>query len=124
VENAVNYSSEHAEVQLEAVRRDGLIDIIVSDSGPGIPAADLTRVFERFYRVDKARGHPGGMGLGLAIVKHLVELHGGRAAAENRPEGGARFTVTLPVHGDTPAHRRDARVAMALTREISPAFQT
>ena len=96
VENAVNYSPEQADVRLEAVRRDGLVAISVSDSGPGIPPADLTRVFERFYRVDKARSRPGGIGLGLAIVRHLVELHGGRAAAENRPDGGARFTITLP----------------------------
>jgi two-component system, OmpR family, phosphate regulon sensor histidine kinase PhoR len=54
-------------------------------------------VFERFYRVDKSRARdPGGTGLGLAIVKHLVELHGGTARAENRPEAGARFVLTLP----------------------------
>ena len=97
VENAVNYSPEGAHVRIDAARRDGLIDIVVSDSGPGIPPADLTRVFERFYRVDKARSRPGGTGLGLAIVRHLVELHSGTVTAENRPEGGARFTVTLPV---------------------------
>ena len=96
VENAVNYSPDNAAVRVEAVRRDTHVEITVSDSGPGIPSGDLTRVFERFYRVDKARSRPGGMGLGLAIVRHLVELHGGRATAENRPEGGARFTVTLP----------------------------
>jgi two-component system phosphate regulon sensor histidine kinase PhoR len=97
VENAVNYSPEDANIRIDASRRDGLIDIVISDSGPGIPPADLTRVFERFYRVDKARSRPGGTGLGLAIVRHLVELHGGTVTAENRPEGGARFTVTLPV---------------------------
>ena len=102
VENAVNYSPEGANVRVDAVRRDGSIDIVVSDSGPGIPPSDLTRVFERFYRVDKARSRPGGTGLGLAIVRHLVELHGGTVTAENRPEGGARFTVTLPVQK---AHR-------------------
>ena len=96
MENAVNYSPEEAEVRLEAARRDGMMVVTVSDSGPGIPQADLTRVFERFYRVDKARSQPGGTGLGLAIVRHLVELHGGHAAAENLPEGGARFTITLP----------------------------
>ena len=99
VENAVNYSPEQAEVRLEALRRDGQVEVIVSDSGPGIPPADLTRVFERFYRVDKARARPGGIGLGLAIVRHLVELHGGTARAENHQGGGARFTVTLPVIG-------------------------
>ncbi len=95
VENAVNYSPEGAEIRLGAARTDGSSAITVSDSGPGLPAADLTRVFERFYRVDKSRSRPG-TGLGLAIVKHLVELHGGTVAAANRPEGGAVFTVTLP----------------------------
>jgi two-component system phosphate regulon sensor histidine kinase PhoR len=69
----------------------------VSDVGPGIPEEDLSRVFERFYRVDKSRSRdPGGTGLGLAIVRHLIQLHGGDVYAENRPEGGARFTITLP----------------------------
>src|SRR5438105_6884252 len=96
VENAVHYSPEAATIQLEAVRDDGAVRISVSDSGPGIPPDDLSRVFERFYRVDKSRSRPGGTGLGLAIVKHLVELHGGEASAENRPDGGARFVITLP----------------------------
>ncbi len=96
VENAVNYSPEESAIHLEATRRASTVSISVSDSGPGIPSEDLSRVFERFYRVDKSRSRPGGTGLGLAIVKHLVELHGGQAAAENRPEGGARFVITLP----------------------------
>ena len=96
VENAVHYSPENAAIRLEAARQDGAVRISVSDSGPGIPPGDVSRVFERFYRVDKSRARPGGTGLGLAIVKHLVELHGGEAIAENRAEGGARFIVTLP----------------------------
>jgi two-component system, OmpR family, phosphate regulon sensor histidine kinase PhoR len=96
VENAVNYSPVDTEVRVAADRRDSRFSIMVSDSGPGIPAEDLTRVFERFYRVDKSRSRPGGTGLGLAIVRHLVELHGGAASAANRQEGGAVFTVTLP----------------------------
>jgi two-component system phosphate regulon sensor histidine kinase PhoR len=99
VENAVNYSPERAEIRLETALRDGMAALIVSDSGPGLPPGDLTRVFERFYRVDRARSRPGGTGLGLAIVRHLVALHGGTVIAENRPEGGARFTVTLPQAG-------------------------
>ncbi len=99
VENAVNYSPEETEVRLGAVQDNGTYLITVADSGPGIPSDDLTRVFERFYRVDKSRSRPGGTGLGLAIVKHLVELHGGEAVAANRPEGGAVFTVRLPVAG-------------------------
>ena len=98
IENAVNYSPEGADVRIEAIHRDGMIDIVVSDSGPGIPPTDLKRVFERFYRVDKSRSRPGGTGLGLAIVRHLVELHGGTVSAQNKPEGGAQFTVTLPAH--------------------------
>ena len=95
VENAVNYSPDDTDVHVDATRQNEMVEIVVSDSGPGIPPEDLTRVFERFYRVDKARARPGGTGLGLAIVRHLVELHGGTARAENRPTGGARFTVTL-----------------------------
>jgi signal transduction histidine kinase len=99
-ENTAHYSPENAAIQLEAARDNGVVRISVSDSGPGIPPEDLSRVFERFYRVDKSRARPGGTGLGLAIVKHLVELHGGEAVAENRREGGARFVITLP---DQPA---------------------
>jgi len=81
----------------EAAPAGDQIAIAVSDDGPGLPEEDLSRVFERFYRVDKSRARdPGCTGLGLAIVKHLVELHGGTARAENRPEGGARFVLTLP----------------------------
>ena len=94
-ENAVNYSPDDTEIRLRAHRVDGSCLIEVIDSGPGLPAGDLTRVFERFYRVDKSRSRPG-TGLGLAIVKHLIELHGGTVVAANRPEGGAVFRVTLP----------------------------
>jgi two-component system phosphate regulon sensor histidine kinase PhoR len=95
VENAVNYSPEGAEIRLEAVREDGVCTLRVIDFGPGIPPGDLTRVFERFYRVDQSRSRPG-TGLGLAIVKHLVELHGGDVKASNLPRGGAMFIVRLP----------------------------
>jgi two-component system, OmpR family, phosphate regulon sensor histidine kinase PhoR len=98
VANAVTYAPEHTVIHID-VRPDGRrIAISVSDEGPGIPEEDLSRVFERFYRVDKSRARdPGGTGLGLAIVRHLVELHGGEVRAENRAEGGARFTMTLPI---------------------------
>ena len=97
VENAVNYSPEESDIHLQAVRQDGAFVLTVSDSGPGIPPDDLTRVFERFYRVDKSRSRPGGTGLGLAIVRHLTELHGGTATAANRAEGGAVFTLRCRV---------------------------
>ena len=100
LENAVNYSPVNGTVTMGARRQGKLLVITVEDTGPGIPETDLPRVFERFYRVDKARSRserdPGGTGLGLAIVKHLVELHGGHVTAANRPGGGAIFTVELP----------------------------
>ena len=100
LENAINYSPDRGTVTL-ASRRDGPhVRITVTDQGPGIPDADRRRVFERFYRVDKARSRdgrdPGGTGLGLAIVKHLVELHGGKVRADNNRSGGAVMTVELP----------------------------
>ncbi len=97
VENASNYSPEKSRIVLTARAEGAHIVLDVADSGPGIPVADLTRVFERFYRVDKARSREsGGTGLGLSIVRHLVELHGGEVAAINRPEGGAIFRIRLP----------------------------
>jgi len=97
VANAITYSPERSRVDIEVTADGGRTTIAVSDDGPGIPEEDLTRVFERFYRVDKSRARdPGGTGLGLAIVRHLVELHGGSVRVENRPEGGARFLITLP----------------------------
>jgi two-component system phosphate regulon sensor histidine kinase PhoR len=97
VENAVIYSPEGGLVTLTARARDDRVILSVCDEGPGIPPADLSRVFERFYRVDKARSRAsGGTGLGLAIVKHLVGRMEGTIFAANRREGGAEFTISLP----------------------------
>ena len=97
IENAANYAPERTTISLSA-RRDGdHVALVVEDEGPGIPETDRQRVFERFYRVDKARSREtGGTGLGLSIVKHLVGLHGGDVRVENRAGGGARFTVRIP----------------------------
>ena len=100
LENATNHAPEGSRILMRARRAGSKVLITVADEGPGIPPNDLTRIFERFYRVDKARTRegkdPGGTGLGLSIVRHLVELHGGRVSAANRPEHGAIFTVELP----------------------------
>ncbi len=97
VTNAMIYAPERTGIQIDVSRVGNQMRVSVSDEGPGIPEEDLSRVFERFYRVDKSRARdPGGTGLGLAIVKHLVGLHGGEVRAENRAEGGARFTILLP----------------------------
>jgi two-component system phosphate regulon sensor histidine kinase PhoR len=96
VENASNYSPEGSAITLQAGSGEGVVELRVLDEGPGIPEADLQRIFERFYRVDKARSREtGGTGLGLSIVKHLADLHGGSATAANRAGGGAVFTVRL-----------------------------
>jgi two-component system phosphate regulon sensor histidine kinase PhoR len=96
VANASTYSPEQSTVRISTHRDREFVAIEVQDEGPGIPEEDLGRVFERFYRVDKSRARdPGGTGLGLAIVRHLVELHGGKVVAANRPTGGAQFTIFL-----------------------------
>jgi len=99
LDNAVKYTPESGTITIEAQRAEpaGLVELSVSDTGPGIPEADRPRVFERFYRVDKARSREmGGTGLGLAIVKHIVEGHGGQVWAEGRRPTGSRFVVRLP----------------------------
>ena len=97
LENASNYAPDGSTIEIDARRRADGTAITVADHGPGIPEGDLPRIFERFYRVDRSRTRdPGGTGLGLSIVRHLVELHGGKVTAANRPGGGAILTVVLP----------------------------
>ncbi|MGH9174767.1 MAG: ATP-binding protein, partial [Vicinamibacterales bacterium] len=97
IENAVNYTPDGGTINLSADIDEGRYRLTVSDTGPGIPAGDLGRVFERFYRVDKSRARPGGTGLGLAIVRNLVHVLGGDVKATGGEDGGAVFTVTLPI---------------------------
>lgn len=101
VENASNYSPEGAEIEIASARDDSHVRLTIADRGPGIPEAELPRIFERFYRVDRSRTRdPGGTGLGLSIVRHLIELHGGRVFANAREGGGTVLTVVLE---DVPA---------------------
>jgi two-component system phosphate regulon sensor histidine kinase PhoR len=102
LDNAVKYSDERGEIRLGAERRDGEIALSVSDSGVGISAEDLPRIFERFYRADKARSRQlGGTGLGLSIVKHIAQLHGGRVEADSKLGKGTTIRVILPNAGPT-----------------------
>jgi two-component system phosphate regulon sensor histidine kinase PhoR len=98
VDNAIKYGRAGGTVTVTArATGDGQVEVCVRDDGPGIPATALERVFERFYRVDKARAREqGGTGLGLAIVKHIVQAHGGRVWAHSDPGAGAGFYFTLP----------------------------
>ena len=96
VDNAVKYSAGGA-VQVSLEKTWEQVVLTVVDNGPGIPEEDLSRIFERFYRVDKARSRAaGGTGLGLAIVSDTVKRRGGTVEAGNRPAGGAVFTVRWP----------------------------
>ena len=99
LDNAVKYSPEHGEIRLMARQRDEEIVLSVSDSGIGISREDLPRIFERFYRVDKARSTESirGTGLGLAIVKHVAQLNGGRVEAESEINKGTTIRIVLPI---------------------------
>ncbi len=97
LDNAVKYSDRGKTVQIRAIGTESGAEIRFIDEGRGIPAADLPRIFERFYRVDKARSRDvGGTGLGLSIVKHVVSLHGGTVSVESREGLGSTFIVRLP----------------------------
>jgi len=98
LENAVKYSRENGQIRLQAARHGSELVLSVTDNGLGISKDDLPRIFERFYRADKARSRElGGTGLGLAIVKHIAQLHGGRVEAESELGKGTTIRVVLPV---------------------------
>ncbi|SDJ21851.1 two-component system histidine kinase PnpS [Natribacillus halophilus] len=95
--NAIAYTPEDGEVELHIYEEDNFVACRISDTGIGIEEQDLPRIFERFYRVDRARSRDlGGTGLGLAIVKHLLEAHAGTIEAESEPNVGTTFTIRLP----------------------------
>jgi len=96
LDNAVKYTPEGGRVDVGLRFEDERVWISVSDTGIGIPSADLDRIFERFYRVDKGRSRAmGGTGLGLAIVRHVVEAHGERVLVESEVGQGTTFSISL-----------------------------
>ncbi|WP_022664829.1 two-component system histidine kinase PnpS [Desulfospira joergensenii] len=97
VDNAVKYSPEKTNVHIEAKGREDMVEIRVRDTGTGMDKEHLPKIFNRFYRVDKARSrHEGGTGLGLAIVKHIVQYHNGRIEVQSKKGMGTTFTISLP----------------------------
>lgn len=98
IDNAIKYTMFGGKVEVSAEVIDGFLKVGIKDSGIGIPEEDLARIFERFYRVDKARSRRlGGTGLGLSIVKHIVQLHGGAVSVESEFNKGSVFSFTLPL---------------------------
>jgi signal transduction histidine kinase len=98
IDNAIRYTRPGGTVDVRVSERSGEVELTVRDSGVGIPVRDLPRVFERFYRVDRARSREtGGTGLGLAIVKHVAENHGGSVAVRSELGRGSTFEIRLPV---------------------------
>jgi signal transduction histidine kinase len=102
--NAMRYAPQagegQPEVRLSTRRDDDGVRFSVADNGPGLSEEALAHVFDRFWRADRSRNRTqGGSGLGLAISRAIIESHGGRVWAENNPERGTTFNVTLPVQG-------------------------
>jgi two-component system phosphate regulon sensor histidine kinase PhoR len=98
VDNAMKFNKENGSIKIYSLKEDSFVKIFIEDSGIGIPKEDLPRIFERFYRVDKARSRDmGGTGLGLSIVKHIVELHNGSVGVDSIEGSGSKFYFILPL---------------------------
>jgi two-component system sensor histidine kinase BaeS len=108
LENALRYVQTPGVLKIRRGLRDNRLVLVFEDSGPGVPEESLTRLFDRLYRVDKARSRAqGGSGLGLAICKSIVECFGGGITASQAPGGGLRITLTFPVHAAADQPARD-----------------
>ena len=101
IDNAVKFTPEGGKIVVSAHSSDSMVTVEVRDNGEGVDPLDLPRVFERFYKADRAR-RAGGTGLGLAIVKHTVEAHGGKVKAESNPGKGSTFGFSIPIRPKTP----------------------
>ena len=127
ISNAIAYSDQRTRVGVSVRRDEGMVEISVKDQGMGISKENLERVFERFFRVDRARSRAtGGSGLGLAIVKHIASDHGGEVTAWSLPGQGSTFTLRLPEMGRTGTITAGARRAAAddAAQDLAPAPTT
>jgi two-component system phosphate regulon sensor histidine kinase PhoR len=98
IDNAIHYSNKNSTVKITSKKVKNSVHIAVKDEGAGIETKHLTRLFERFYRVDKSRSRKhGGTGLGLAIVKHIANIHNGNVAVESKVGSGSTFTIMIPL---------------------------
>jgi len=98
IDNAILYNRPGGQIRISADTQNGTVNLSVADTGNGIPSEELPRIFERFYRVDKARTREsGGTGLGLSIVKHAIESQGGIISVTSRIGTGSTFTIHLPM---------------------------
>jgi signal transduction histidine kinase len=110
VDNAIKYTPPGGDVTLGLSKFNGMAELVVRDTGVGIPAEDLPHIFDRFYRVDKARSRKlGGSGLGLSIARWIAEAHGGDIRVESETGIGSSFTVTLPTASDPKGSRKSAQ---------------
>jgi two-component system, OmpR family, sensor histidine kinase KdpD len=104
LENVARHTPPGSGLEIRASRGDGEVTVEVLDRGPGLPPGEAAHVFEKFFR-GSAQPQSPGIGLGLAVARSIVEAHGGRIWAENRPDGGCAFRFTLPVEGEPPQAR-------------------
>ena len=99
IDNAIKYSPEQSTVTVNCQLDKKKVIIDITDEGPGIEKEHLQRIFERFYRVDKARSrNMGGTGLGLAIVKHIAQIHNGRTSVKSKIDKGSTFSLHIPLY--------------------------
>ncbi len=112
LDNALKHTPLNGAVTLTATVASTHLTVTISDTGPGIPPEDLSRIFERFYQVDKSRSRSAGVGLGLAITKEIVEAHGGQVSVASPPGQGAQFSVVLPL-----TRPDDAQATLTLARK-------
>jgi two-component system phosphate regulon sensor histidine kinase PhoR len=99
LQNAVKYGGDDKSIRLRCKAKNGGVSVSVRDRGPGIPRKERRRIFDRFYRIDdRLSRQEQGSGMGLAIVHHVVQAHGGHVRVRNCPEGGAEFTISLPIY--------------------------